>query len=459
MNSVNPRHQQQWEDEILLVASTDEVLLPSVTVPLSGPLAKKLAFYDSSVRQTSPDSVSETLHIGWVPMPPSRNEVAIHKGDIGALCRASVNGGAPITLQVLERFRVVSVQEKDSDFKDFFRGSIEVIPRQSLSDVPGSDTLLASFRQSVNSLSQTLVDMRLSPTLLKRLNGILSNAPPENLIDILSSVLGLSFEEKYEMLVTLDVKSRLDKTIGHLDRILVKSKQLQLTSLANDQRKKMQRQALLKRQLVSIKKELESLEEEGDDDKDGNEEPESDAKSLLKRIIEVKLPKEIHTAALRDVKRLKQMPPSVAEYQVLQSYLEVLLELPWTKSSQESYDVPRARKILDEDHQGLERVKNRILEYIAVCQLTQGARGPILCFIGPPGVGKTSLGKSIARALERPFHRISLGGVHDEAQIRGHRRTYVGALPGILIQAYRKSHVNNPVFLLGMWLIFLVALD
>ena len=451
MNSVDPQ-QQQWEDGLLLVASTEEVLLPSVTVPLSGPLAKRLSLYDDRAgHQTFRESASEIFYIGWVAMPPSRNTVAIQKGDIGALCRASVSGGAPVTLQVLTRFRVVSVQEKDLDFKEFFRGSVEVIPRQSLKDVPDSDSLLASYLRSVNALSQALSDMRLSPTLLKRINNILSNAPPENLIDILSSVLGLSFEEKFEMLVTLDVKSRLEKSIEYLDRILVKSKQLQLRDLANDQRNKLQRQALLKRQLVSIKKELEALEKECDADKDGNEETESDAKSLLKRIIEAKLPKEIHTAAMRDVKRLKQMPPSMAEFQVLQSYLEVLLDLPWTQSSQESYDVPRARKVLDEDHQGLERVKDRILEYVAVCQLTQGSRGPILCFIGPPGVGKTSLGKSIARALERPFHRISLGGVHDEAQIRGHRRTYVGALPGLLIQAYRKSHVNNPVFLLGLF--------
>jgi ATP-dependent Lon protease len=192
-------------------------------------------------------------------------------------------------------------------------------------------------------------------------------------------------------------------------------------------------------QLEAIKSEL--------GENDDNEEDE--VADLAKRINESKMPDEAMKAAQRELKRLRKMHSSLAEYQVIRTYLEWLVEVPWSQSTEDILDIIKARDQLNEDHYGLEKVKKRVLEYLAVRKLKSDLKGPILCFLGPPGVGKTSLGRSIATALGRKFHRISLGGVRDEVEIRGHRRTYIGALPGLIIQGLRRCGVNNPVFLLG----------
>ncbi len=200
---------------------------------------------------------------------------------------------------------------------------------------------------------------------------------------------------------------------------------------------KTQREYYLRQQLKAIREEL----GDKDDEENGLEE-------LKKRLKDATLPEDAEKAAKREIKRMTNMQPSQAEYTVARTYLDWLADLPWAKSSKDNLNLDNAKKILDGDHYGLQRIKKRIIEYLAVRKLKDDMKGPILCFLGPPGVGKTSLGRSIASALGRKFHRMSLGGVRDEAEIRGHRRTYIGALPGRIVQGMKKSGTNNPVFLL-----------
>ncbi|RKO91429.1 Lon protease C-terminal proteolytic domain-containing protein [Blyttiomyces helicus] len=267
----------------------------------------------------------------------------------------------------------------------------------------------------------------------------LDSTPAGQLADLFTSVIDLSLEEKLQILETIDVKARISQALGLLTRqvqTLKISQKLQSTVESKIGTK--QREFFLRQQLEAIKKEL------GDND-DGEEDEVGD---LSRRILAAKLPIESHKSASRELTRLKRMNPSMAEYQVIRTYLEWLAELPWDRSTDDVMDIARARAQLDGDHFGLEKVKSRILEYLAVRKLKADLKGPILCLLGPPGVGKTSLGKSIAKALGRKFHRIALGGVSDESEIRGHRRTYVGALPGVIIQGLRSCGVNNPVVLL-----------
>ncbi|KAI8905596.1 Lon protease C-terminal proteolytic domain-containing protein [Gorgonomyces haynaldii] len=268
---------------------------------------------------------------------------------------------------------------------------------------------------------------------------MLKNTPPGQLSDLFGSMVDSSFEEKLSILTTVDLKERLQKVIELMKRqiqVLSISQELQ-TSIENKIGKK-QREFLLREQLAAIKKELGETEDENDDE----------MSDIGKRVQNAKLSPDARKVANKELRRLKNMQPNMAEHQVIRTYLEWIIELPWEKSSEDSLDISKARKVLDADHQGLQKVKTRIVEYLAVRKLNKSLKGPILCLAGPPGVGKTSLGKSIANSLGRQFYRIALGGVRDEAEIRGHRRTYVGALPGLIIHAMHKCGVNNPVILL-----------
>jgi ATP-dependent Lon protease len=261
---------------------------------------------------------------------------------------------------------------------------------------------------------------------------------PSALADFLAGIIEIPVSEKQGLLETFDVTQLLDKLLGLLaKRIQV----LQLSKEIGDQTQQtlssQQREHILREQLRQIQKEL------GDDDVKSAE-----LKELADKIEQAGMPKDAEEQARRELKRLQRMPESAAEYGMIRTYLEWLVELPWSKLDPERIDIAEARRILDEDHYGLEKVKRRILEYLAVRKLNPDGKSPILCFVGPPGVGKTSLGQSIARAIGRRFTRLSLGGVHDESEIRGHRRTYIGALPGNVIQAIHKAGTRNPVMML-----------
>lgn len=267
---------------------------------------------------------------------------------------------------------------------------------------------------------------------------ILNVDDPGTLADMVAENPSFSLDERQELLETLDVKARLQRVTVLLTRekgILELSRQIQ--SKVQNEMDKTQREYYLREQLKAIQKEL------GESDQQTVEIDE-----LRKRIDETKLPEEAKKVANKELERLTKMHPSAGEYTVSRTYLDWILDLPWAVGTEDNLDVIEAEKVLEEDHYGLHKVKKRILEYLAVRQLTKESKGPILCFVGPPGVGKTSLGRSIARALNRKFVRISLGGIRDEAEIRGHRRTYVGALPGRIIQGIKKASSNNPVFML-----------
>lgn len=261
---------------------------------------------------------------------------------------------------------------------------------------------------------------------------------PNRLADFIAANLNINTAQKQEILETVDVKERLQKVTYFLNseiQILEVGRQIQ--SEIKTEMDKRQREYILREQLKAIQKELGELDQQT---KEINE--------LREKIEQAGMPEEVKKEAERELDRLSQMMPGAAEYTVSRTYLDWLINLPWSKSTEDNLDIERARQILDEDHYDLEKVKSRILEFLAVRKLKSDTHGPILCFVGPPGVGKTSLGMSIARAMGREFVRISLGGVRDEAEIRGHRRTYVGALPGRIIQGIRKAGTNNPVFML-----------
>jgi ATP-dependent Lon protease len=258
------------------------------------------------------------------------------------------------------------------------------------------------------------------------------------LADVVASFMDLKLTDKQEILATFDLRARLDRVLAHLARrieVLKVSKQIDdKTREAFDER---QKEAVLRERMHQIQKEL------GESDSAGAELAE-----LKKAVDEAGMPPEVEEQARRELNRLERMPEQAAEYSMTRTYLDWLLAMPWSKVDPEQVDIEQARKILDEDHYGLEKIKRRILEFLAVRKLNPDGRSPILCFVGPPGVGKTSLGQSIAQAIGLKFGRVSLGGVHDEAEIRGHRRTYIGSLPGNIVQAVRKAGRRNPVLML-----------
>jgi ATP-dependent Lon protease len=279
----------------------------------------------------------------------------------------------------------------------------------------------------------------LSPNLPEEIGiAVINIAEPGNLADYVAAHINLTLEEKQGILEELNVRKRLKKVTGFINREL---EILELGSKIQSEIKgefdKAQRQYYLREQLKAIQRELGEVDEQT-----------MEIDELRRSIEEAQLPPEALKEAERELDRLSKMPPQAAEYSVAKTYLDWVTSLPWTKSTEESVNVKRAAEILDEDHYDLEKVKERILEYLAVRKLKQDMKGPILCFVGPPGTGKTSIGQSIARALGREFVRMSLGGVRDEAEIRGHRRTYVGALPGRIIQGIRRAGSNDPVFML-----------
>jgi ATP-dependent Lon protease len=294
-----------------------------------------------------------------------------------------------------------------------------------------------ALMNNMKMLFQKIVD--LSPYLTGEHRVLVLNTEdPGKLTDVIASQVNFSVNEKQQILEITDVKQRLEKVHYLLN------KELQVLELGSKiqnevqgELNKTQRHYYLREQLKAIKKELGEYEDES-----------TEIEDLREKLESSKMPKDVYQVAEKELNRLARMSPMASEYTVSRTYLDWLLEMPWNKKTRDRLDVKKAEAILEEDHYGLEKVKKRILEYLAIRQLKSDMKGPILCFVGPPGVGKTSLGRSIARALGRKFSRMSLGGVRDEAEIRGHRRTYVGALPGRIIQEIKKLNSSNPLIML-----------
>jgi ATP-dependent Lon protease len=304
--------------------------------------------------------------------------------------------------------------------------------------IPAVTSEVEALQRNVLTLFQQIVAG--SPTLSDELSTVAMNIDePGRLVDFIASSLpSLSTPDKQDTLETTDILVRLQKINQHLAKELeVQQLRNKIQSEVQDRVQQTQREYYLREQMKAIQKEL------GEQD-----EGQRDVEDLKKKIEEAGMPDEVKKEALKELGRLSRMSPMAADYSLTRNYIEWLAVLPWAKTSGQEIEIPKAKEILDHDHYDLEKVKDRILDYLSVRRLKPNMKGPILCFVGPPGVGKTSLGKSIARALGRKFVRLSLGGVHDEAEIRGHRRTYIGALPGQIIQGIRRAETRDPVFML-----------
>jgi ATP-dependent Lon protease len=335
-----------------------------------------------------------------------------------------------VVLNGLGRFRVKGI----ANLEPYMRAKIERIPESLVRDVE-LDALGASLRESTREV------LGLMPNLPRDTAGILDNVrEPGALADLIASNFPqaqASVADKQEILEAFDVKARVRLVMAMVNRQLeVLRVKKEISSMVQEEMGKSQREYILRQQMKSIKEEL---GEGGDDD---------EIEELRERIRRAKVPAEVEKVAKKQLSRLRSMAQQSAEFNVTKTYLEWIADLPWSKTTVDKLSVADVRRCLDEDHLGLTKVKKRIVEYAAIRQLRTDKKGPILLFIGPPGVGKTSLGKSIARAMGRRYERIALGGVRDEAEIRGHRRTYVGALPGRILQALKKVGTKNPVLVL-----------
>jgi ATP-dependent Lon protease len=330
----------------------------------------------------------------------------------------------------LERVKITEYTQ----LQPFMRGTVEsiaeVLPRKTPEEEALQRNVLTLFQQIVAG----------SPTLSDELSTVAMNIEdPGRLVDFVASSLpSLSTSDKEEVLETLDVRVRLEKINQHLAKELeVQQLRNKIQSEVQDRVQQTQREYYLREQMKAIQKELGEADEST-----------RDVEELRQKIEQAGMPEDVKKEAVKELNRLAKMSPMAADYAVTRNYIEWLAVLPWAKSSGAEVDINKAHEVLEADHYDLEKVKDRILDYLAVRKMKPTMHGPILCFVGPPGVGKTSLGKSIARALGRKFVRISLGGMHDEAEIRGHRRTYIGALPGQIIQGIRRAETNDPVFML-----------
>src|SRR5450631_2872958 len=330
----------------------------------------------------------------------------------------------------LERVKVTEYTQ----LTPFMRATVESIPEI----VAPQNAQIEALQRNVLTLFQQIVAG--SPTLSDELSTVAANIEDAGrMVDFIASSLpSLSTRDKQDVLETPDVNVRLEKINQHLAKELeVQQLRNKIQSEVQDRVQQTQREYYLREQMKAIQKEL------GEQD-----ETTRDAEELRQKIESAGMPDDVKKEALKELGRLARMSPMAADYGLTRNYIEWLAVLPWQKSSGVEVDILKAKEILDSDHYDLEKVKNRILDYLSVRRLKPNMKGPILCFVGPPGVGKTSLGKSIARSLGRKFVRLSLGGVHDEAEIRGHRRTYIGALPGQIMQGIRRAETNDPVFML-----------
>jgi ATP-dependent Lon protease len=418
----------QFGDELPVLPIRNAVLFPGAVAPFDVGREKSVALVEDVDNLTSP-----VIAI-FAQRDPSTDDPG--KEDLHHVgCAARVlkalkhsSGNYSLILQGLERIRLDEITQS----APYLKAKIGRLQEMSSAD-DEAEALSMSLRDIAKQVIQ------LMPELPREAGSLIDSIQaPGALADLVAANLDAPVDEKATLLETVDVKDRIRKVLKLLTRQLeILKMRERINSQIKEEMGKNQREYVLRQQLKAIKEEL------GEDDGD-----QGDLDGLEERIAKANLPQEAEQVAKKQLKRLRNMQVGSAEYTVVRTYLDWILDLPWHVQTPDNMDIGAVRKVLDEDHYGLEKVKKRILEYLAVRKLKKDKKGPILCLIGPPGVGKTSLGRSIARALGRKFVRISLGGVHDEAAIRGHRRTYVGALPGQIIQGMKKGATINPVFMM-----------
>jgi len=335
-----------------------------------------------------------------------------------------------ILVQGLSKARIKRYDQESPTFMVEIEKLEEIIPAEISVEVEALMRNVKEHCEKILSLKGLM-----SPEIMEVLENV---NDPGRLADLVASNLRLNIEESQKVLEILDPVERLNKVNEHLSKEFeLSTVQAKIQTQAKEEMSKTQREYFLREQLRAIKGELGDLDEKA-----------QEVNEFSEKIKKAKMPTEAEKEARKQLTRLEQMHPDSAEASIVRTYLDWMVDLPWSKSTKDCLDIAKAKKVLDEDHYDLEKVKERILEYLSVRKLKKKMKGPIICFAGPPGVGKTSLGKSIARALGRKFVRISLGGIRDEAEIRGHRRTYIGALPGRIIQGLKQAGTNNPIFMM-----------
>ncbi|OPX22447.1 MAG: endopeptidase La [Planctomycetales bacterium 4484_113] len=403
------------------------VLFPNMVVPIHVSREKSVAAIDAVFSGRKLIGLV-TQRNEQVEEPASGDLFTV--GTIGLILRKLVlpEGGARILVQGLSRIIIKKFVREDP----YFEAEIEPVTDRKTDGLKVQALMrscLEQFKEFVN-LSRSL------PTeILVAANNV---REPAMLADLLGTHVNIKLEEKQQVLETFDVRERLKLVNSFLSReIQLLNMSNEIQSQVQEEVGKTQREFFLREQLKAIQKELGELDSK-----------EAEKAKYEEKIAAAKMPQEVEKKAREELERLARLHPESAEGGVIRTYLDTLCDLPWSTSTPDTTDIKKSERILDEDHYGLEEVKERLLEFVGVIRMTKRMKGPILCFVGPPGTGKTSLGKSIARALGRKFVRMSLGGIRDEAEIRGHRRTYVGALPGRIIQGIRNAKTNNPVFML-----------
>jgi ATP-dependent Lon protease len=416
------------EDAIALIPVREMTLFPGVVLPVTVGRPRSIAAAQSAVREQRQVGVLMQRDSSQSDPQP----IDLHRiGTVANVIRyvTAPDGSHHLVVQGDERFQVV-------EFLSGWPFIVARVKRISESEDRTQDIearFLNLQRQTIEALELL---PQVPPEMVAAVQGVSS---PGALADLAAAYLDLKPSEKQEILETIDVTARMDKVsalLGHRIEVLRLSQEIgRQTKAALDER---QREVLLREQMAAIQRQL----------GEGEQSKAQDIAELSEAISKAGMPKDVEDAARKELRRLERMPEASPDYGMTRTYLDWLIELPWKLPEDSPIDINEARRILDEDHYGLDKIKRRIVEFLAVRKLSPEGKAPILCFVGPPGVGKTSLGQSIARAMNRKFVRVSLGGVHDEAEIRGHRRTYIGALPGNIIQAIRKAGSRNCVMML-----------
>ena len=415
-------------EQISILPLRNSVLFPGSIIPIDVGRRKSVRLVEEAIAKERPV-------IGILTQKDARTEDPT-EGDMYQVgCAARIlkviklaKDNFSVILQGVSRITVAEYTQQEP----FIIAKVQPIP-----DPTPTDVELDALVMNLKDIAKRVI--KLMPELPKEASALVESVTdPGQLADLITSNLDIQVDEKQDVLETFDLKARMRKVLQFLSRQLeVLKVREKINTQVQEEMGRNQREYVLRQQLKAIKEELGELDESG-----------GDLDEFKEKVAEAKMPPETEKVALKQLERLKVMQPSSAEYTVTRTYLEWLVELPWSVETEDKLDIQEARDILNADHYDLERVKKRILEYLAVRKLKADKKGPILCLLGPPGVGKTSLGKSIAKAMGRKFLRISLGGVRDEAEIRGHRRTYVGSLPGRIIQGMKKVGTRNPVFML-----------
>ncbi|MBN2333253.1 MAG: endopeptidase La [Deltaproteobacteria bacterium] len=428
---VDHPEEEQLEipDELPLLPIRDVVIFPFMIMPLFVGRESSIKAVNEALNGNRLIFLATQKHVAEEnPNPEDIYQV----GTISMIMRMLKlpDGRVKILVQGLAKGMIKGYRQ----LEPMFKVEVEKIDEPLMGDL---DLEMEAMMRTVKERLERVISLgkSISPEVAVVLENI---NDPGRLADLIVSNLGLKVEVSQEFMETIDPRERLQQINEILAKeIQVLDMQAKIQSQAKEEMTKTQREYFLKEQLKAIRTELGDMDERT-----------QEIEELREKVKKCKMPKEANQESLKQLDRLERMHPDAAEANIIRTYLDWMIDLPWQKKTKDNLDLKQARRILDEDHYGLDKVKERIVEYLAVCKLKNKMRGPILCFVGPPGVGKTSLGKSIARALGRKFFRLSLGGMKDEAEIRGHRRTYIGALPGRIIQGIKQAGTKNPVFMM-----------